>query len=38
MDNYRPISILPTASKAVIEHFVHLQLYGHLFQNNLLFD
>ena len=37
-DNYRPISILPTVSKAVIEHFVHLQLYSHLTKNNLLFD
>ena len=37
-DNFRPISILPTVSKAVIEHFVHLQLYGHSTQNNLLFD
>ena len=36
-DNYRPISILPSVSK-VIERLVHLQLYGHLTQNKLLFD
>ena len=36
-DNYRPISILPTVSK-VIDRFVHLQLYGRLTQNKILFD
>ena len=36
-DNYRPISILPSVPK-VIERLVHLQLYGHLTQNKLLFD
>ena len=34
-DNYRPISILPTASK-VIERAVHSQLYHYLELNHLL--
>lgn len=36
-ENYRPNSVLPYVSK-LIERFVHLRLYGHLAQSNLLFD
>lgn len=36
-ENYRPTSFLPYVSK-LIERFVHLRLYGHLAQSNLLFD
>ena len=37
MDNYRPISILPVASK-ILERHVHNHLYEYITQNNLLFD
>ena len=36
-ENSRPTSVLPYVSK-LIERFVHLRLYGHLAQSNLLFD
>ena len=35
MDNYRPISILPVLSK-ILEGAVHMQLYHHLQQPNIL--
>jgi hypothetical protein len=35
IDNYRPISILPIASK-ILERAVHKQLYSFLTNNNLL--
>lgn len=35
MDNYRPISILPTASK-LLEKAVHAQLYSYLSQHKIL--
>ena len=35
MDNFRPISILPSLSK-ILENAVHKQLYSYLNQNNLL--
>ena len=35
MDNYRPIFILPTVSK-ILERAVHIQLYAHLQNNNVL--
>jgi hypothetical protein len=35
IDNYRPISILPIASK-ILERAVHTQLYSFLTSNNLL--
>ena len=37
MDNYRPISILPVASK-ILERHVHNHLYEYITQNNLLCD
>lgn len=35
LDNYRPISVLPVVSK-LLERAVHIQLYAHLSQNQLL--
>ena len=35
IDNYRPISVLPTASK-ILEHHVHKYLYNYFCDNNLL--
>ena len=37
IDNYRPISILPTLSK-ILEKMVHKQLVSHLESQDLLFD
>ena len=37
LDNYRPISILPTVSKN-LERVIFDQLYAHFHQNNLLYS
>ena len=35
LNNYRPISMLPTISK-IFERVIHMQLYAYFCENNLL--